>query len=122
MALYTLSGSDVGVWEKQLAANTVDTVSWEVARTTSYGSTVLAAPSRRVTVVNVSGAAAIYARADGVAPTVGGSGSYWLPAMVGASISVTVSGGTNPDDATEFATRVQLISSGTPTYSVMEDR
>lgn len=120
--LHTLSGADVGVWERKLTANTVDVVSWEVGRTAPGGFTVQSPAGRRVTVVNVDGAAPIYVRGDGQAPTVGGSSSYWLPAVAGASLTLSASSVQNPDDASEWATRVQLVSAGTPSYSVMEER
>lgn len=64
----------------------------------------------RVEVLNVDGAAAVYFRTDGTAPTVAGAGSHVVPAAIG---SVEVS-----DDTAGQNTVVKLISAGTPKVSV----
>lgn len=65
---------------------------------------------RRVEVLNVDGAAAVYFRVGAaVPPTVGGAGSDVLPAAIAAvEVDVHTSGNTV----------VKLISAGTPTVSV----
>lgn len=81
-----------------LTANTVDTITLDG----DYAS---------VEIVNRDGAAEIYATIDTTtAPTVGGAGCDVLPAAIGA---LTV-------DAPGYgpATVVQLISAGTPAYTV----
>ncbi len=80
-----------------LVADTVTTVTFD----TNFG---------RVEVLNVDGAAAVYFRVDGVAPTVAGTGSHVLPAAIG---SLEVADGTSGQ-----ATVVKLISAGTPKVSV----
>ena len=84
-----------------LTANTVDLA-------------ILTNPCFEVTVVNVTGTAAIYFTVGHPGgpcpqPTVGGQECYVLPAAVG-SVDIRHAG--------QFGTVVQLISSGTPTYTV----
>ena len=62
-----------------------------------------------VEVVNRSGSAEIYFTVDGSTPTVGGDDCYVVPASV-SSYVVAVG---------EAEVTVTLISSGTPTYSVI---
>ncbi len=64
----------------------------------------------RIEVLNVDGAAAIYFRSDGVAPTVAGTGCHVVPAAIG---SVEVD-----DDTAGQVSVVKLISAGTPKVSV----
>lgn len=97
MAVYS-GGSAVN---QTLTASTVDTV-------------ILTKSGRGVTVVNVSGSAIIYFTVSHVGganpqPTIGGVNCYVLPATVG-SLDVTHDG--------QFGSVVNLISSGTPAYSV----
>ena len=91
-----------------LVAATVDTVN-------------ILNPSPTVTVVNRSGVSEIYFTINGVAPTVGGDNTYVLPAVIGA-LAIKVPQPTGPGaggySAANPAFQVQLISSGTPTYSV----
>jgi hypothetical protein len=64
----------------------------------------------RIEVLNVDGAAEVYFRTDGIAPTVAGDGCQVLAATIG---SVEV------DDLTAGqASVVKLISAGTPKVSV----
>ena len=91
----------VNAVNETLTASTVDTV-------------ILSKPSRGVTVVNVSGSAIIYFTVShpggsNPQPTIGGANCYVLPATVG-SLDVTHDG--------QFGSVVNLISSGTPAYSV----
>lgn len=62
-----------------------------------------------VEVLNVDGAAAVYVRTDGVAPTVRGTGCDVLPAAIGV-VSLKV--------RTDGPTVVKLISAGSPEVSV----
>lgn len=96
MATYNVAGSEVGVWEKTLVANTTDTVAFH-------------RDADKVRVTNVSGTSAIYFTVDGSDPTVGGQGTYWLPASALFSRTVDVQGGGE--------TTVKIKSSGTPSYS-----
>lgn len=66
--------------------------------------------ARTVTVVNRSGSAEIFFTVTGVAPTVNGDDCEILPATIS---SVTVSA------TAHGAPVVKLISSGTPSYSVI---
>lgn len=68
----------------------------------------------QVEILNVDGAAEVYATADGTTPVVGATGSYVLPAAIG-SLELT------PRDdgaAHSGVTVVKLISTGTPKVSV----
>lgn len=80
-----------------LVANTVSTIN-------------LASRARKVVVVNVDGAAAVYITVDGNTPTVAGNGAWVLPAAIG-TIEIGQVPGPNP-------TVVKLISAGTPKVSV----
>lgn len=84
-----------------LTADTVDTV-------------ILTAAARTVTIVNVSGSAEIFFTIShpggpNVQPTVGGTNCFVLPATIG-SLDVRHDG--------QFGNVINLISSGTPAYSV----
>lgn len=96
MASYTVAVGERGV-HKTLVASTVDTVTF-------------ARDCDRVEVVNRDGAAELYFTTDGTAPTVGGNNTFVLPAALGSYV-VTAQGGLSV---------VQLISAGTPAYSVLE--
>ena len=96
MADYPVADDEPGVWEKTMAAGG-DTVTF-------------ARDCDEVRVTNVDGAAAIYFTVDGDAVTVGGNGSYWVPATAGASRTVAV-----PKQATVVVT---LDADGTPVFSV----
>ena len=63
----------------------------------------------KVEVLNRDGTAEIYFTVDGSTPTVGGAGTFVLPATIG-TIEVPV--------RTSGATVVKLISAGTPKFSV----
>jgi hypothetical protein len=64
----------------------------------------------QVQVLNRSGTAEIFFTVDDGVPTVGGDNCFCVAAAIGASMTVGV-----PDDEN---TTVQLISTGTPTYTV----
>lgn len=80
-----------------LTASTVATITLD-----SYADTV--------EILNVDGAAEIYATVDRSTPTVGGDGAWVLPAAVG-SLEVKAAPG-------DLIGVVKLISSGTPKVSV----
>jgi hypothetical protein len=61
-----------------------------------------------VEVINRSGSAEIYFTVNGVVPTVGGTDCFVVPAAIGSYVVVSSASPT-----------VQLISSGTPTFSVV---
>jgi hypothetical protein len=94
MAKYTVAAGQVGAHDKTLAANVVDSVSFEDADHFGYAE------------VLSDGTAAIYVSVDGTDPTVSGSNTYIVPAIASARV---VPVGEKP---------VKLISAGTPTYSV----
>lgn len=79
-----------------LVANTVKTIT-------------LAVDANKVNICNVDGASAVYVTVDGTTPTVGGDGSWVLPAAIG-DLELEVTGPGN--------TVVKLISAGTPKVSV----
>lgn len=79
-----------------LTADTVDTVT-------------ITPDAEEIEVVNVDGAAAIYFRVGGAAPTVEGDDCEVVPGAIGVLRVAT------PGDAPYT---VKLISSGTPKYSV----
>ena len=98
MASISVAANEVGIGpEATLVANTVDTITFTGVR-------------NRVRLVNVDGAAAIWFRSDGVAPTVGGKASHYLPALAKAQAEIAIRRLVNED------TVLKLISSGTPTY------
>lgn len=99
MAAFTVTGSQIGCYAKQLAASTVDTVT----------------VSGVVDTVEVwsDGTSALYFTADGSTPTVGGAGTYEVPA--GAS---AVRDGVGAKPVAGGVSVVSLISAGTPHYSV----
>ncbi len=79
-----------------LAANVVSTVT-------------LGSDASKVEILNVTGTAEVYVTVDGSTPTVGGNGSWVLPAAIG-SIEL--------QPRTSGNTVVKLISAGTPRVSV----
>ena len=103
MASYSVaaSGGEVAANDKTLVANTVDTVTFDQA---VGGIEVL-----------TDGSAAVYFTIDGTAPTVSGSHCYKVPSAPGSTTSLVfmVPGWHSA------VSQVQLISSGTPTYSVI---
>lgn len=101
MASYTVATSEVGVYEKTLVANTVDTVTFQRNAGT-------------IEVVS-DGADEIYFTVDGSTPTVAGNSTYGLPAVASAKL-VKVP----PANRTGGSTVVKLISAGTPKYSITE--
>jgi hypothetical protein len=97
MASFTVAAGEIGVYAKQLAANTVDTVTI----------------SRQHDPIEVwsDGTAAVYFTVDGSAPVVGANATYEIPAgspAVRDGVLVPSAG----------STVVKLISAGTPKYSV----
>lgn len=81
-----------------LTANTVDTIVFDADYTS-------------VEILSRDGAAEIYATVDtNLTPTVGGANCDVLPAVIG-SLTIDASGYGSP-------TTLQLISSGTPAYTV----
>jgi hypothetical protein len=82
----------------QLAANTVDVVTMN-------------ADWESIQVVNRSGTAEIYFTVNGTAATVGGANCYVLPACLGVATPTGIN--------FNAVTVIQLISSGTPTYSII---
>lgn len=100
MASYTLGAGAHGAYEKQLAANTVDTVTFPE-------------DLDRVEVVG-DGIAALYFTVDGSTPTVAGDATLNLPIGAVAVREVGV--------PTAGKTIVKLISAGTPKYSVAAAR
>lgn len=98
MASYTVEAGKIGVQAKTLAANTVDTVTFN--------------DDLDAVVVFSDGAAALYFTVDGTTPTIGGDNTYVLLKGVHAARRVLV--------PTSGDTVVKLISSGAPTYSVEE--
>jgi hypothetical protein len=98
MATYSAAATDQGVFEKTLAAATVDTVTLN-----RIGSLVS---------IVTDGTSSISVSVDGVtSPTVAGQAFYYIPAIAGVyQIRVpTASGG---------AQVLKLISAATPKYSV----
>lgn len=95
MASYSVAANEIGAHAKTLSAATVDTVTF-------------ADDVARVEVVS-DGSAALYFTTDGSTPTVGGAKAFYMPALAGVR-EVAVGGA--------GSTRVKLISSGTPVYSV----
>lgn len=96
MANYSVADNEIGVHDKTLVANTVDTVTF--------------ADDLEALEVLSDGNAAIYFTVDGSDPTVGGNNTYKLPAVAAVqSISRIPTSG---------PTTVKLISKGTPTYDV----
>lgn len=96
MASFTIAAGNRAAHDKTLSADTVDTVTF----TDDYG---------QVEIVT-DGAAKLYCTIDGSTPTVGGAKTLILPAAIG-TLTIDAPGGTPPV--------VKLISSGTPTYSVV---
>lgn len=99
MASYSVASGEVAAYSKTLVASTVDTVTFTDDRF-------------QIRVHNDTGTAAIHFTVDGSTPTVNGATTYRVPAFAGAYAEVTTQGGSG----TEV---VKLISSGTPTYSVV---
>lgn len=93
------STGEFAVYGVTLVASTVDTVNFDQNRD-------------QIRVHNDSGTAAIHFTVDGSTPTAGGKKTFRVPAFAGAYLDVSVPGGAG----TEV---VKLISSGTPTYSVV---
>ncbi len=96
MAVHTIAAGEIAVHNKVLAANVVDAVNFAVD------------PS--AIAIESSGTAAIYFTTDGSTPTVGGATTRVVPAASSATRRlVRHSGGQS----------VRLVSTGTPTYSVV---
>ncbi len=99
MASY--SAGAVGIYEKTLVADTVDTVTF-------------ADWPEEIEVIS-DGDAAIFVRVDGTAPAINSGDAWMLPA--GAQYSRTIP--IHEDDAAhDGGLVVKLISAGTPTYSI----
>jgi hypothetical protein len=81
-----------------LVANTVTTVT-------------LAQEQEQIGIVNRSGSAEVYFTVDGTTPTVGGDDCWVMPAMIGMMTTGLVEG--------PPITVIKMISSGTPTVSVV---
>lgn len=96
MAAYTVPAGHVGVHEKQLVADTVDTVTF----------TGVDLPEVEVL---TDGSADVYVAFGSVTPTVAGTDCWRVPA---GSVSAVIAPRTSGD------TIVKLISAGAPTYSV----
>ena len=97
MASHTVPAGHVGVHEQQLAADTVDTVTFTGADL-GEGEII------------TDGTAAIYVKfGDAEVPTVAGTDCWQIPEGAGSAVM-------NP--RTSGDTVVNLISSGTPVYSV----
>jgi hypothetical protein len=109
MATTTIARAEIASGAIALTASTVDTVTF----TSTVG---------QIEVVNVDGAAAIYFTVDGSTPTVGGKGTFVVPAAIGSRTvravadTTTVTAGQAPG----VSKVVKLISSGTPTYIVQD--
>lgn len=101
MASYTVSAStgERAAYGKTLVASTVDTVTFDVGQSS-------------VQIHNDTGGSAIYFTVDGTTPTVGGATTFRVPAIAGVIAELGVQGGASTDV-------VKLISSGTPSYSVV---
>jgi hypothetical protein len=96
MATYAVERDAVGAYELALKANSVDVVEF-------------ASNLAKVEVIS-DGQAAIYFTVDGEAPTLKGENCFYLPAGLAAVREV--------QSPRNQPTIVQLISSGTPSYSV----
>jgi hypothetical protein len=97
MASYTIAATDLAVHDKVLVANTADTVT-------------IAANANNVEILS-DGSAALYFTVDGTTPTVSGSHCYKIPS--GNSSAMVMSA------VLPAGVAIKLISTGTPTYSVM---
>ncbi len=97
MTTIAVSAGEIGVWEQLLVAATQDTI--------NFGK-----DCDEIRVTNVNGPAALYFTVDGSNVTTGGQGTYWVPAVAGASRTVNV--------PTSGNTVVKVKSDGAPKYSV----
>lgn len=95
------SGTATDAYHSTLTASTVDTVT-------------LTSAAKRLRIINRSGTAEIYYTTNGSAPTVFGANCYVVVAAITEDSARNELGDQNE-------TKVQLISSGTPTYSVEVD-
>lgn len=95
MAIYSVTAGMIGVHDKTLVASTVDAVNF--------------ADDPHIVEIISDGTAAIYVTIDGSEPTVGGANTHVLPALP-CSRTLMHTGDSRP---------LKLISSGSPTYSVM---
>lgn len=98
MTAYVQAAADQGVWDKTLAAATVDTV------TLNRLSHLIA--------ITTDGTSPISFTMDGTTPTVGAQAAYHVPKVAGVYTFVC------PGQNTGVAIVVSLISAGTPVYSV----
>lgn len=101
MATHAVAAGERAAHAKTLAPSTVDTVTF--------------ADDVDLVEILSDGAAAIYVRVDGSAPTVAGAFAYVLPSGVASKREIPVSG-----DAGSIT--VKLISAGAPTFSVTKLR
>ena len=85
-----------------LTANTVSAVSFNP-------------PAPFVTLTNRNGAAEVFFTADGTTPTIGGAGTYMIPAQAGAYVRVKTA---NVDLVGGSATYINMISAGAATVEV----
>lgn len=109
MASYTVLPAEKGAHEKTLVASTVDTVTFSVGGDTTVVG--WANVPKRVEILT-DGAADIYYTKDGSTPSVGGNGTYRIPAAGGSTIFDT------KDSNDQDPVVIKLISAGTPKYSV----
>ena len=98
------AGSAVNAYHGTLVAAAVDTVT-------------LQRPYRAVQFVN-RGSTDIFVRTDGGTPTVAGAESYVIPANTSVVLPMFVPIADNSDASPRTTSVVELISSGTPAYSV----
>lgn len=108
MTAYTVPNGHVGAHEKTLAAETVDTVTFQLG---SPGTPGWSKVPKRVEVIT-DGAADIYVTVDGSTPAVAGTACYRVPALAGAAV-IDVNDDNSADEVV-----VKLISAGSPVYSV----
>ena len=110
MASYTVPNGHIGAYDKELTAETVDTVTFEIGVSTA--SPGWADVPKEIEVYG-DGSASIFFTTDGTTPTVGGTNCHWVPAGGASSLVVDVR-----DDNPVDAVVVKVISAGTPVYSV----
>lgn len=110
MAAYTIGADQRGAYEKQLAANTADTIT--INRAAAGGKPT-------ITVINLDGGgadppAAIYLTDDGAAPTVAGAHCHAVYG-IGGTITIDMPGNVHTP-------ALKLISSAAVRYSVVVTR
>lgn len=93
----TLSAGDIATPTIALSAATIDTV--------TFGD-----DCDKVEVFTKDGTAEVFFTVDGTSPSTSAKNSYYLPAVAGSSLEVTV--------PTSGKSVVKIISAGTPSYRV----